>query len=166
MISTHSCLDLKTNNILNEKDYVAIEKRLNQVVSKLQKKSYRVESCVEISLSKLFIISSLIESLKELNIITDNTDKNSMLKAVDNVDYQCLSIIFENEYEFNNIPEGFKLIKNHLVYHISVLKNRDTVEFKSLIELDYELSEIFKTLNDWVDALPRMNTLVNNPNNK
>ncbi|MGM9877563.1 MAG: hypothetical protein ACI33S_02835 [Bacilli bacterium] len=157
MISTHSCIDLKTNNILNEKDYIGIEKNLNQVISKLQKKGYLVETCVEIILSKLFIISNLIEELKEVNIITDDTDKNNLLKAIDKVDYQCLSIIFENEYQFKNIPKGFKLSKNHLVCFISVLKNRDTVEFKNLIELDHELSEIFKNLNDWADSLPKMN---------
>ena len=69
-------------------------------------------------------------------------------------DYESIILIFEDDYKFKNLPEGFRLIDKNLTYYLSTLSDDDDIKFKTLIELDCERDESLKRLEEWANNLP------------
>ena len=152
MLSNYTCLDSKTFNV--EKDIIAIDKQLSKTISILNKKGYYTEICSSASISRTFQISAIIHDLIEekLLIINDNT-KDKIKNIIKKYDYDSTLIIFKEEYKFDDLPKGYKLIGKNLYYYLSALEEEKDIKFKTLIELDKEHNNSLKLLEEWANKL-------------
>ncbi len=66
-------------------------------------------------------------------------------------------ICFKNEYKFDKLPTGYKLIGKNLHYNLKILKDSENIETKELIELYKEHEESIKNLENWAIDLPKNN---------
>ena len=152
MLSNYTCLDSKTFNV--EKDIIAIDKQLSKTISILNKKGYHTEICSSASISRTFQIGAIIHDLIEekLLIINDNT-KDKIKNIIKEYDYDSTLIIFKEEYKFDDLPKGYKLIGKNLYYYLSALEEEKDIKFKTLIELDKEHNNSLKLLEEWANKL-------------
>lgn len=70
------------------------------------------------------------------------------------MDSESILIIFKEEYKFDHLPLGYKMIGKDLFYYLSALKDDDDIVFKSVIELDEEYKNSLKLLSEWASKLP------------
>lgn len=104
---------------------------------------------------KVFSISELTHNLIEKGLLEINEETKQKIKEVISAsDYEESLIIFKDDYKFDTIPEGFKIIGSHLYYPLSVLKDGDDISFKSLLELGEENRDSLNSLLEWAKKLP------------
>lgn len=148
------CINATSFEITEIENSFIVSEKLGKTISILNKKGYYTELCSKATLSQPFIISNIIHNLIEEKLIEVNeytTEK--MRKIIDMYDCESTIIIFKKNYEFKNLPNGFKLIGNDLYYNLKVLKDGPNIEFKSLVELDKENEESLKLLEKWAENL-------------
>lgn len=148
------CINATSFEITKIENSFIVSEKLGKTISILNKKGYYTELCSKATLSQPFIISNIIHNLIEEKLIEVNeytTEK--MRKIIDMYDCESTIIIFKKNYEFKNLPNGFKLIGNDLYYNLKVLKDGPNIEFKSLVELDKENEESLKLLEKWAENL-------------
>ena len=148
------CINATTFEITEIENSYIVSKKLGKTISILNKKGYYTESCCKAALSKPLIISDIIHNLIEEKLIEVNEYTTEKIrKTIDMCDCESTIIIFKKNYEFKNLPKGFKLIGKDLYYNLKVLKDGLNIEFKSLVELDKENEESLKLLEKWADNL-------------
>ena len=131
-----------------------VSKKLGKTISILNKKGYYTESCCKATLSKPLIISNIIHNLIEEKLIEVNEYTTEKIrKIIDMSDFESTIIIFKKNYEFKNLPNGFKLIGKDLYYNLKILKDGPNIKFKSVVELDKENEESLKSLEKWANNL-------------
>lgn len=158
MKSDYIYLNSKTFEIEENNKVIPVDEQLAKTISILNQKGYYVERFNRAKITKPFIISSLIHGLKEQQLldINDKT-KDKIKKIIKNSDYESTLIIFKENYTFNNLPHGYKLIGKDLIYNLTALKDGNDIETKELIELDDEHEESIKSLENWANNLPKIN---------
>ncbi len=147
---------LKQNEILSKENYEIIEDpnlfdvhpRLAKTISILNKKGYCTEKCSCAKISVPFNLASILMSLKEADLISFE-DADKVKNVIKYTDYAETTITFKEKYNFPILPKGYKQLNNHIFYHLKLLKDSEEIIFKSLIELDEELDESIKNLEDW-----------------
>ena len=72
---------------------------------------------------------------------------------MEEVDCEETFIIFKEKYSFDTLPKNYKIINKSLVYVLSILKDSDNIETKTLLELDEELKISLQSLEDWAMSL-------------
>lgn len=111
--------------------------------------------CSRAKISTPFLIGNLIHDFIEQELLEINCDTKDKIKnVIKQCDYESTIIIFKEEYEFDSIPSGFKLIGKDLFYHLSSLKDAEGIEFKEVRELDKEHNSSLKLLEEWATKLP------------
>lgn len=156
-MNTHICIDSETFEIEDSKKIIA-PKLLAEVISILNKKGYYIDMFSVANILKAFSISELTHNLIEKGLLEINEETKQKIKEVISAsDYEESLIIFKDDYKFDTIPEGFKIIGSHLYYPLSVLKEGDDISFKSLLELDEENRDSLKRLLEWAKKLPDNN---------
>lgn len=159
-IMKDSVLIDKQNFAIEEIDNkVVVDKALARTISLLNQKGYYVEMASKAKISIPLTISDFMQSLFSEKLLEVNDETEAKLKKVLNLfGFSSTLIIFKDTYEFNNLPEGFKLIKNDLLfYDLNILKNSDGFEIKSAIELDKENQLSLQLLEEWAYSLPNRN---------
>lgn len=155
MISGYINLNSETFDIIDDDNLVAVDKQLAKTLSILNKKGYLVEIAKRAKISKPFSISDLIYNLIEQKLLTVNEQTEEKIKKViDYEDVESTSIMFKEKYQFKSLPKGYKLINNDLTYNLKVLKEGQSIEFKTLVELDHENQESIRALEEWALELP------------
>ena len=155
MISECINLDSQTFDIIENERLVAVDEQLAIPISLLNKKGYLVETSNRAKLIKPFYITCVIQALIEQNLLIVNQyTKEKIKKIIDNNDTESTSIRFKNEYQFKNLPKGYKMINNTLSYNLRFLKVGSNIEFKTLLELDRENKESLLNLKEWAERLP------------
>lgn len=153
MISDCTCINAKTFEI-EEKKYISVENPLAKTISILNKKGYYTEACNKAKISKPFLIGTIFQRLTEEHLleVTPNT-KDKIKKIMEEVDCEETFIIFKEKYSFDTLPKNYKIINKSLVYDLSILKDSDNIETKTLLELDEELKISLQSLEDWAKSL-------------
>lgn len=148
------CINATSFEITEIENSFIVSEKLGKTISILNKKCYYTELCCKATLSKSFIISDIIHNLIEEKLIEINEYTTEKIrKIIDMCDCESTIIIFKENYEFKNLPNGFKLIGKDLYYNLKVLKDGSNIEFKSLVELDKENEESLKLLEKWAENL-------------
>ena len=105
-------------------------------------------------ISKPFLIGAIIHDLVEEELLEINDDtKDKVKNIIKQSDYESTLIIFKEEYKFNNLPKGYKLIGKELSYNLSTLKDSEDIEIKTLLELDKEHNSSLNLLEEWANKL-------------
>ena len=154
MKSDYCCLNSKTFEIIDNKNYIAVDCKLANIISMLNKKGYFIDMFSTAKISKPYIISDLIHNLIKEKILDINKYKEKIIKIIKYDDVECTIIAFKKNYKFDNLPNGYKKIDNRLFYYLSVLKNENDFSFKTIVELDNELNNSINDLATWVLNLP------------
>ena len=146
MKSDYVYLNNKTFEIEEKNDIVPVKKYLADAISVLNKKGYYVDMFSEARILTPFLIGSIISKLREQELlnINDNT-KDKINNIIKNFDCESTIIMFKDEYKFDNLPNGYKLVGKNLIYYLTILKDNDNFEMKKLSELDRENQESFKS---------------------
>ena len=63
-------------------------------------------------------------------------------------------IIFKENYEFDELPNGYEIHDNCIFYYLTILKDTENISFKSLVELENELTKSINDLQNWAEKLP------------
>lgn len=148
------CINATTFEITKIENNFIVSEKLGKTISILNKKGYHTELCCKAALSKLFMISDIIHNLIEEKLLEANENTIEKIRKIINMcDCESTIIIFKKNYEFKNLPKGFKLIGKDLYYNLKILKDGPNIEFKSLVELDKENEESLKLLEKWADNL-------------
>lgn len=158
MLSDYICLNNKTFEIEEESGSIPVDKQLAKIISILNQKGYLVEMFSIARITKPFLIAALVHDLieQELLVVNENT-KDKIKKVINNSDYEATLICFKNEYKFDKLPTGYKLIGKNLHYNLKILKVSENIETKELIELYKEHEESIKNLENWAIELPKNN---------
>lgn len=155
MLSDYVNLNSKTFDIEESETLIPVDKQLAKIISVLNKKGYYTEMCSRAKISTPFLIGNLIHDFIEQELLEINCDTKDKIKnVIKQCDYESTIIIFKEEYEFDSIPSGFKLIGKDLFYHLSSLKDAEGIEFKEVRELDKEYHNSLKLLEEWTTKLP------------
>lgn len=154
MKSDYTCLNSKTFDIEEREDIIPVDEQLSKTISILNKKGYYTEIFSRARISKPFLIGAIIHDLveEEMLEINDRT-KNKIKNIIKQYDYESTLIIFKEEYKFNNLPKGYKLIGKVLSYNLSTLKENEDIKIKTLLELDKEHNSSLKLLEEWANKL-------------
>ena len=154
MNENYTCLNSKTFDIEVKEDIIPVNKQLAKTISILNKKGYYTEMYSMATISKPFLVGAIIHDLveEELLEINDNT-KDKIKTIIKQSDYESTLIIFKEEYKFNNLPNGYKLIGKELSYNLSTLKDSAEIKIKTLLELDKEHNSSLKLLEEWANKL-------------
>lgn len=108
----------------------------------------------EARISKPFLIGAIIHDLvKEELLEINNNTKDRIKNIIKQSDYESTFIIFKEEYKFNNLPKGYKLIGKELSYNLSILKDTEDIKIKTLLELDKEHNSSLNLLEEWANKL-------------
>ena len=75
-------------------------------------------------------------------------------KAIKYAASESTMIIFKDNYKFDELPNGYEIHDNCIFYYLTILKDTETISFKSLVELDHELNKSLKDLEEWAKKLP------------
>ena len=135
MKSDYTCLNSKTFDIDEREDIIPVDKQLAKTISILNKKGYYTEMFNRARISKPFLIGAIIHDLVEEELLEINDDtKDKVKNIIKQSDYESTLIIFKEEYKFNNLPKGYKLIGKELSYNLSTLKDSEDIEIKTLLE--------------------------------
>ena len=162
MLSDYVCLNSRTFEIGKEKDIIPVDEQLANTLSILNKKGYYTEIFNRARISKTFLVGAIIHDLKEQGLLAvTNQTKDIIKNIIKQSDYESTLIIFKEKYNFDKLPDGFKLIDRDLFYNIEVLKNNDDIELKTLVELDKEHRESIKNLEKWAIDLPDISNQTN-----
>ncbi len=157
MKSNYICLNNETFEIENKKDMI-VPYNLAKTISLLSKKGYLISECNNAQLYPPFLLSALVEGLIDENVFKINdTNKNKIRKIIEQNDYESISIIFEDDYKFEELPKGFVFEGRNLRYVLSIFKDANDIKFKTLVELDKERNESIKNLENWAEKLPYNN---------
>ena len=158
MLSDYTCLNNNNFEIEEENDSIPVDKQLAKAISILNQKGYLVEMFSRARITKPFLIGALVHDLieQELLVVNENT-KDKIKKVINNSDYEATLICFKNEYKFDKLPTGYKLIGKNLHYNLKILKDSENIETKELIELYKEHEESIKNLENWAIDLPKNN---------
>ena len=133
MKSDYTCLNSKTFDIDEREDIIPVDKQLAKTISTLNKKGYYTEMFSRARISKPFLIGTIIHDLVEKELLEINEDTKDKIKnIIKQSDYESTLIIFKEEYKFNNLPKGYKLIGKELSYNLSTLKDSEDIEIKTL----------------------------------
>lgn len=154
MKSDYTCLNSKTFDIEEREYIIPVDNQLAKTISILNKKGYYTEMFSRARISKPFLIGAIIHDLveEELLEINDNT-KDKIKNIIKQSDYESTLIIFKEEYKFNNLPKGYKLIGKELSYNLSTLKDAEDIKIKTLLELDKEHNNSLNYLEEWANKL-------------
>lgn len=147
------CIDSKTFEIINNKKGFVVDSKLAKTISILNKKGYYVDMCNVAKISVPFMIADLIHNLIEEKVLDINIYNEKVKKAIKYVDVESTMIIFKDNYKFDELPKGYILHNNIIFYRLSILKDSERITFKSLIELDHELTKSLNDLQDWAEKL-------------
>ena len=148
-------LNAKTFDIENQENLILVDASLAKTVSLLNKKGYHVNMCSNARISTTFLIGAIVQGLIDEKILEiNNLTKNKIKKVIQQNDYQSIILIFEDDYKFKSLPEGFRLIGKNLTYYLSTFSDGNDIKFKTLIELDCERDESLKKLEEWANNLP------------
>lgn len=154
----YMCLNSKTFEVIELENCLVLDRKIGEIISILNKKGYYTKMCSEASVFKPFLIADLINNLLESKLLKIKGETIETLKEIiKKDDYESTIIIFKENYFFKNLPKGFKIINNSLIYYLSVLKNCSQLDFKSLVELDKEKEASFINLKKWAKELPPRN---------
>ena len=154
MKSDYTCLNSKTFDIDEREDIIPVDKQLAKIISILNKKGYYTEMFSSARTSKPFLIGAIIHDLVEEELLEINEDtKDKVKNIIKQSDYESTLIIFKEEYKFNNLPKGYKLIGKELSYNLSTLKDSEDIEIKTLLELDKEHNSSLNLLEEWANKL-------------
>ena len=154
MKSDYTCLNSKTFDIDEREDIIPVDKQLAKTISILNKKGYYTEMFNRARISKPFLIGAIIHDLVEEELLEINDDTKDKIKnIIKQSDYESTLIIFKEEYKFNNLPKGYKLIGKELSYNLSTLKDSEDIEIKTLLELDKEHNNSLNYLEEWANKL-------------
>lgn len=155
MQSNYTCLNSKTFDIEERKDIIPVDERLAKSISILNKKGYYIKSFSRANIFSTFFRGAAIHNLIQENLIKINIDTKDKIKnIIKQTDYESTLIVFKEETTFNNLPNGYKLTGRELIYKLSPLKESDDIKFKSLVDLDHELTKSLKDLEEWAKKLP------------
>lgn len=154
MLSDYVNLNSKTFDIEESETLIPVDKQLVKIISVLNKKGYYTEMCSRAKISTSFLIGNLIYDLIEQELLEINCDTKDKIKnVIKQCDYESTLIVFKEEYEFNNLPNGFQLVGKLLTYHLSILEDGEDIKIKSLLELDKEHNSSLKLLEEWANKL-------------
>lgn len=154
MKSDYICLNSTTFDIDERKDIIPVDEQLAKAISILNKKGYYTETFSRARISKPFLMGAIIHDLIQENLLEINVDTKYKIKnIIKQSDYESTLIIFKEEYKFDNLPNGYKLIGKDLIYNLSTLEESDNIKFKSLVDLDHEHNKSLKDLEEWAKKL-------------
>lgn len=154
MNSDYTFLNGKTFDIEVREDIIPVDKQLAKTISTLNKKGYYTEMYSIARISKPFLIGAIIHDLVEVELLEINDDTKDRIKnIIKQSDYESTLIIFKEEYKFNNLPKGYKLIDKELIYNLSTLRDSADIKIKTLLELDKEHNSSLKLLEEWANKL-------------
>lgn len=157
MLSDYVNLNSKTFDIEESETLIPVDKQLVKIISVLNKKGYYTEMCSRAKISTPFLIGNLIHDLIEQELLEINCDTKDKIKnVIKQCDYESTLIVFKEEYEFYNLPNGFQLVGKLLTYHLSILEDSEDIKTKSLLELDKEHNSSLKILEEWATKLPNI----------
>lgn len=157
MLSDYVNLNSKTFDIEESETLISVDKQLVKIISVLNKKGYYTEMCSRAKISTPFLIGNLIHDLIEQELLEINCETKDKIKnVIKQCDYESTLIVFKEEYEFNNLPNGFQLVGKLLTYHLSILEDSEDIKTKSLLELDKEHNSSLKILEEWATKLPNI----------
>lgn len=154
MKSDYVCLNSKTFEIDDRKDIIPVDEQLSKAISTLNKKGYYTEVCYRAKISKPFYRSVMLQELIEEKLLDINDDTKDLIKKIiKQSDYESTLIVFKEEYKFNSLPNGYKLLGRELMYNLSILIEGEDITFKSLVDLDHESDKSIKDLEEWANDL-------------
>jgi len=160
MQNDYVCLNSKTFEFETEKNIIPVDGQLAKVLSTLNKKGYYTQMFKIARIGNPFLISTLIHELKEQGLLNiTNETKDKIKNIIKQSDYESTLIVFKEEYKFDNLPEGYKLIGTNLMYNLEILKDNDDIEMKTLVELDREHQESIKNLEKWAFNLSNISKI-------
>ena len=155
MKSSYVCLNSKTFEIEENNIIIPVDRQLAKAISTLNQKGYYVEMFNKATIATPFSIGSIIYELTEQQLLNINdSTKNKIKKIIENSNNTSTFIVFKEEYKFDSLPLGYKIIGRELFYSLDILKDNDDIEIKKLIELDKEHQESIKNLENWANDLP------------
>ena len=154
MENIYSCLDNKTFEIIDSKNLIIVDSKLAKTISILNKKGYYVDMFSIAKIGNPFRISDVIHNLIEEKILDIDNHNDKIKKAIKYAASESTMIIFKDNYKFDELPNGYEIHDNCLFYYLTILKDTETISFKSLVELDNELNKSLKDLEEWAEKLP------------
>ena len=154
MKNIYSCLDNKTFEIIDSKNLIIVDSKLAKTISILNKKGYYVDMFSIAKIGNPFRISDVIHNLIEEKVLDIDNHNDKIKKAIKYAASESTIIIFKDNYKFDELPNGYEIHDNRIFYYLTILKDTETISFKSLVELDHELNKSLKDLEEWAEKLP------------
>ena len=154
MENIYSCLDNKTFEIIDSKNLIIVDSKLAKTISILNKKGYYVDMFSIAKIGNPFRISDVIHNLIEEKVLDIDNHNDKIKKAIKYAASESTIIIFKDNYKFDELPNGYEIHDNRIFYYLTILKDTETISFKSLVELDHELNKSLKDLEEWAEKLP------------
>ena len=168
-MDSNSIIDKKTFEVCthaeNHPDVFVCDKSIAPVIALLNKKGYKTfASCsghYRIEFYEYFNedINNLEEYQNDERIIIKKIKDNSF-DYWQEVDKTLLYILFDDNYEFDNLPSEFKLtINNGSDYPRTCIECEisyydENNQHRKMIDVLKEIDDKCKLLNDWTDNLP------------
>lgn len=153
MKNNYCCIDSSTFEIINNKNVFVVDSKLAKTISILNKKGYYVDMCNVAKISRAFMITDLVHNLIKEKVLDISIYSEKIKKAIKYVDVESTMIIFKDNHKFDELPNGYVLHDNTIFYCLSILKDNERITFKSLVELDHELTTSLNDLQDWAEKL-------------
>ncbi len=154
MESIYSCLDNKTFEIIDSKNLIIVDSKLAKTISILNKKGYYVDMFSVAKIGNPFRISDVIHNLIEEEVLDISNHNEKIKKAIKYAASESTMIIFKENYEFDELPNGYEIHDNCIFYYLTILKDTENISFKSLVELENELTKSINDLQNWAEKLP------------
>ena len=158
-MDNNTFIDKKTLEIVDDAVVFNVDKEIAETISILNKKGYKTLASCASHFQILFNEERNCTDFEFLEKIKN--DKRVIIKRLDEESYDYwyeitenfIYILFDKEYEFEIMPEGFKVSDNSIKYLMSYYKVEFSVR-KSEEEYNKEKEYYLKNLNNWAKELP------------
>lgn len=155
MKNNYLFLNNKNYEIENIEDITAIDEKLINIISILNKKGYHTLCESKARISKPYVIGCIINDLINKNLL-DISSNEIIVDIIKKHDLESIVIIFDNNYKFNNLPNEFDYVSNSLICTLSCLKD-NKLDFKTIDELNNELDRHLNDLEQWAKNIININ---------
>lgn len=147
MKNEYKVIDSNTYELIDSENMIIANNKIADTIRILNKKGYFVKEFDCGELRSYHMIKNLIPYInKEAN------KQNLLLLTL----LTSIFIVFEKNYNFENIPEGYDVVENPkgLLCQIKYYQNDEVTNLKEFEEILNEQNKYLILLNDWAKELP------------
>lgn len=149
-------ININTYDIVENPMVFAVDPRLANIISILNKKGYYTSGCDISCVEKVDVFRIMLNKIFKNNVIDSSLDEET-IKSILMYSSGSIFIIFDKKYNLLT-PKGFYKFQNGLACDMIPVKQIDSImHIKTKEELNQEVNEKLKNLTEWANELPNRN---------